>query len=162
MDNRLYQSGYLAIPIKANENNPLFPQPNWMVIENIFGKLTATLPVLGETLCKQSVYKLVFREILLANEELGRAEQMNEIIYENTNQPIPAVISGAFDTHEILKTYINEVNQMLSLFQFRGKLQGFVLEVDETALAAIIESKTPPVIEEEEEEETPTEEPPIE
>ena len=69
MDSRLYSAGYLALPLKANEGHPLNPQPNFMVIENIFGKLTAILPVLGETLCKQSAYKLVFREILSASED---------------------------------------------------------------------------------------------
>lgn len=147
MDNRLYQAGYLAIPLKVNEGHSLSPQPNFMVIENVFGKLTATLPVLGDTLCKQSVYKLVFREILLANEELGRAEQLNEIIYENTNQPIPASISSAFDTYENLKTYINEVNGMLSLFQFRGVLTGFRLIIDEDKVKEIITDLTTPPVE---------------
>lgn len=138
MDSRLYSAGYLAIPLKANENSTLNPQPNWLVIENVFGKLTAALPVLGETLCKQSAYKLVFREILSASEELGRSEQLNEIVYENTNQPIPIQIAGAFDTHENLLLYVTNVNQMLALFQFRGVLQGFQLIVDEVKLNEII------------------------
>lgn len=143
MDSRLYSAGYLAIPLKANENSTLNPQPNWLVIENVFGKLTATLPILGETLCKQSAYKLVFREILAANEELGRAEQLNEIVYENTNQPIPIQIAGAFDTYENLLLYITNVNQMLALFQFRGILQGFQLIVNEDKVNEIITDLTP-------------------
>jgi len=157
MDVRLYQAGYLAIPLKANVLHSLSPQPNFLVIENIFGRANAEIPTMGLTVVANSLYKIVYREILAANEELGRGEEMREIVYETANQYVPMLIVPALSDYEYLTASVENVNTMLSLFQFRGSLAGFQLIVDETALAAIIESKTPPVVEEEEipEEETP-------
>lgn len=138
MDSRLYSAGYLAIPIKANLESSLNPQPNWMVIDNIFGRLEATLPVLGNTVCSQSAYKLSFREILPANEELGRMEEMRELVYENTNQPVPVTIVPALASYQGLQAYTTEVNQLLALFQFRGVLAGFTLEIDTDVLEEIL------------------------
>lgn len=141
MDSRFYSAGYLAIPLEANETTPLFklhPQPNWLVIDNIFGKLETVLPVLGNTICRQTVYKIVYRETLEANEQLGRPKEIREIVYENTNQPIPITIVPAFDSHEALQQYVSQVNELLALFQFRGVLEGFTLKIDESVLTEIL------------------------
>ena len=69
-------SNYLAIPLELNKSLDLKPQPNWLIIDNIFGKQNNILPMLGMTICAQSVYKLSYREILEPNEELGRIEEM--------------------------------------------------------------------------------------
>lgn len=142
MDNRLMSANYFAIPLEINEDSSLFPQPNWLIIDNIFGKLTSELPTLGNVICAQSVYKLVYREILPANTDLGRVEEMREVIYENQNQPIPISVVPYFSTYEILKTHIDEVNMLLSLFQFRGVLTNFKLKVDENLVDLILSENT--------------------
>lgn len=142
MDNRLMSANYFAIPLEINEDSSLFPQPNWLIIDNIFGKLTSELPTLGNVICAQSVYKLVYREILPANTDLGRVEEMREVIYENQNQPIPISVVPYFSSYEILKTHIDEVNMLLSLFQFRGVLTNFKLKVDENLVDLILSENT--------------------
>lgn len=146
MDSRLYSAGYLAIPLKANEGHSLNPQPNFMVIENIFGRTKAEIPTLGDVVVANSQYKLVHREILEANEELGRGETMREIVYENENQYVPIMIVPALSDYSYLKTAIEQVNGMLSIFQFRGVLQGFQLIIDEEKVDEIIVDLTPVVI----------------
>jgi hypothetical protein len=145
VDNRLTQSQYMAVPLKRNINSTLSPQPNWLVIENIFGKLISNIPSMGETVCAQTIYKIVFREILPAVPEMGKIEEMREIIYEQQNQPIPLTIVPFFSTYETLSQYTTYINTLLGLFQFRGILNGFVLEVDEDMINLILE---PPIVEE--------------
>lgn len=145
MDKRLFQAGYLAIPLKANENSILNPQPNFLVIENIYGTTKAELPTLGSVVVANSVYKLVFREILAENESLGRGEVMREVQYEYENQFVPIVIVPALSDYEYLSQSITQVNQMLSLFQFRGILTGFQLIIDEDKINEIIVTITPPI-----------------
>ena len=138
MDSRLYQSSFLAIPLKANEGHSLFPQPNFLVIENIFGRAKAEIPTMGEVVVQNSVYKIVYREILAANEELGRGEEMREIVYESANQYVPVLIVPALSDYGYLSASVEQVNGMLALFQFRGSLAGFQLTVDEDKLEEII------------------------
>lgn len=140
MDNRLFSSNYIAIPLLANENLVLSPQPNWIVIDNIFGKLTQNLPELGETICSQSIYKIVYREILPENVELGRTEEMREIIYEQQNQAIPINVISYFSSHQSVSEHITEINYLLSLFHFRGVLSEFNLIIDEVKLNEILNS----------------------
>ena len=138
MDNRLMSSNYFAIPLEINENSTLSPQPNWMIIDNIFGKVNAELPTLGNVVCAQSVYKLTFREILQSSEELGRSEEMREIVYEYANQAIPISVLPYFSSYESLSANLTEVNMLLNLFQFRGVLSNFKLKVDEVLLEEIL------------------------
>jgi hypothetical protein len=145
IDNRLTTSSYISIPLKKIEACTLNPQPNWLVIENIFGKEIVNLPYLGTTVCAQSVYKLVFREILPARPDLLRIEEMRELIYENTNQNIPLSIIPALSSHQTVYDNIASINYLLNFFEFRGVLEQFKLEADEVVLLDII---TPPVQEE--------------
>ena len=138
MENQLFQSGYLSIPLKINENLTLNPQPNWMIIENVFGKVTTTLPMLGTVICSQSTYKLVYREMLEESIELNRPKEMREVIYEYQNQSIPVDFVPYFSSHQKLNEHIVEVNQLLSLFNFRGILANFQLEIDQDKLIEII------------------------
>lgn len=138
MDSRLYQSSFLAIPLKANEGHSLFPQPNFLVIENIFGRAKAEIPTMGEVVVQNSVYKIVYREILAANEELGGGEEMREIVYESANQAVPILIVPALSDYSYLTASVEQVNAMLSLFRFRGSLAGFQLIVDEDKVEEII------------------------
>lgn len=143
MDVRLYQAGYLAIPLKANEEHSLSPQPNFLVIENIFGRAKAEIPTMGNVVVANSLYKIVYREILAANEELGRVEEMREVVYETANQYVPMLIVPALSDYGYLTASVENVNAMLSLFQFRGSLAGFQLVVDEDVVAEIIADNTP-------------------
>lgn len=138
MDKRLYSAPYLAIPLTQNTNSTLSPQPNFLVIENIFGRMEAEIPTMGTMVCANSMYKLVYREILPANEQLGRVEEMREIVYEAANQAVPMLIVPALSDYNYLLAGIANVNQMLQLFQFRGVLQGFQLSVDATVLNEIL------------------------
>lgn len=138
MDKRLMSANYFAIPLENNANSALSPQPNWLIIENVFGKLTTQLPMLGEVVCAQSTYKLTFREILLEDTTLNRSETMREIIYEYDNQPIPVNVVPYFSSYESLSSNLSEVNLLLNLFKFRGVLTDFKLKVDEVKLEEIL------------------------
>lgn len=138
MDKRLMSANYFAIPLENNANSTLSPQPNWLIIENVFGKLTTQLPMLGEVVCAQSTYKLTFREILLEDTTLNRPETMREIIYEYDNQPIPVNVVPYFSSYESLSSNLSEVNMLLNLFKFRGVLTDFKLKVDEVKLEEIL------------------------
>lgn len=138
MDARLYQAGYLAIPLQHNEGHTLNPQPNFLVIENIYGTTKAELPTLGGVVVANSTYKLVYREILEASKELGRNEEMREIVYENTSQFIPITLVPALSDYEYLSQAVEQVNTMLALFQFRGMLAGFQLIIDEEVINEIL------------------------
>lgn len=139
MDNRLTQAGIIAIPIKENKGNKLYPQPNWLVIDNLFGVTKAEIPSMGEVICQNSFYKIAHREIL--PEEFGRTEQMTERIFEQENQPVPVGLLPSLFSHERINQNIDAINQMLSLFTFRGILSGFVLEIDSEVLSEILENK---------------------
>lgn len=146
MDKKLYQTGQVAIPLLANQNSTLNPQPNFLVVEDIRGKNKVELPVLGDTICKIAQYKIVYREILPASVELNRMEEVREIIYEQAYQPVPTSIVEPLTDYSFLINKVNEVNYMLGLFQFRGALQGFQLVIDVNKLQEIIDVENPPVV----------------
>lgn len=142
MDSRLYQAEYLGIPLKHNDGHALNPQPNFLIIEQIQGRLKAEIPTMGEVVAANSNYKIVYREILEANQELGRGEEIREILYERATQAVPMIIVPALSDYEYLIQAIPQVNEMLSLFQFRGVLAGFQLIIDEDKMSEIIVSTT--------------------
>jgi hypothetical protein len=144
IDKRLIESGYISIPLKKNDTTQLNPQPNWFIIEDVFGKKLENLPVLGETVCGHSSYKIVFREILPESIELGRNEDVREVPFEKGYQMLPLNIIPALATHETLYQYRAQVNYLFSLFQFRGVLEGFKLEIDEILLLDIITPEPTP------------------
>ena len=102
--------------------------------------------MLGDTICAQSVYKIVFREILPYSPELNRNEEMREIVYEHQNQPIPLNIVPAFSSYELLLQNKDQINLLLSLFQFRGLLQGFQLIIDEDKVNEILTPEPTPEV----------------
>lgn len=146
MDKRLYQSGHIAIPLLANQNSTLNPQPNFLIVEDIRGKNKVELPVLGDTICKIAQYKIVYREILPASVELNRMEEVREILYEQAYQAVPTSIVEPLTDYTFLINKVNEVNYMLGLFQFRGALQGFQLIIDTDKLQDIIDTENTPVV----------------
>ncbi len=140
MDNRLFSASHLAIPLLNTGTQPVTPAPNFLVINRLGSRIKATLPVLGETVCAMSNYKIVTREILAANPSLARVEEMREIVWEQANQPVPASIYEALSDHSALLAQAANVNFMLGLFSFRGSLEGLQLVIDEVALADILNS----------------------
>ena len=109
------------------------------MIDNLFGVTKAEIPSMGEVICQNSFYKIAYREIL--PEQFGRPEQMMERIFEEDNQPVPVDLLPYLFSHERLLKNLESVNQMLSLFTFRGILSGFVLEIDSKVLSEILENK---------------------
>ena len=145
MDKRLIQAGYIAIPILPTEGHILNPQPNFIVIEDLGGKPTKVeLPVIGDTLCISSNYKIVYREIL--PNELGRAEEIREFKMESSQQFVPKSAFNALSDYDTLKENVAMVNQLLALFQFRGIMKNLQLVIDEITLDDIIETVNAPVI----------------
>lgn len=136
IDSRLYSAGIIAIPLEKNVDNTLNPQPDWLVITNMFGKTEEEIPDLGILPCVISEYKIVYREILPS--VLNRPEILSEIVYEHENQAVPISISSALYYHQTIFDNLSTINMMLSKFQFRGILEGFVLKVDETVLNELI------------------------
>lgn len=135
MDKRLTQAGIIAVPLQQ-VGTGLNPKPNFLIIDNIFDVIQAEIPTMGIVTCMNSMYKLVYREIL--PEGLGRRNEMREIPFEAENQPIPIQIVPALSTHATVAANLPTINAMLSLFQFRGVLSSLTLVIDETKLNQII------------------------
>lgn len=146
MDNRLLQKGVIInIPLKQM-GDITKPNPNFLIIENQFGKLIDYSPniqtgVYELTECVNSIYKIVFKEILPANTYFP--EEVSEKIFINTeNLSLPVSLLPYIFSYQSLKDNIQIVNMALSHFVFRGSLQGLILEVDEDMLDEIIANET--------------------
>jgi hypothetical protein len=150
MNNLLYQAGIIAIPLKSNENISLFPQPNYIVFDAQFGKTTTLSPnlmtgQLEETDCVQTVYKIVYREILEATED--KPEEYIERPYiPSENLSIPVNVLPLIFSHQRIKENINIVNMALSMFKFRGILSNFNLIVDEDKIDEILGIEAPEIV----------------
>ncbi len=136
MDSRLLNAGIIAIPLKENTESKLFPQPNFLIINSLYGKTYAEIPDLGSVLCANTEYKIVYREIL--PNELGREEEVTERVLEHENQPVPTFIVSALYEYKTISENLETINMLLSKFQFRGSLKGFVLEVDKDVLSKLV------------------------
>ncbi|MDI9872185.1 hypothetical protein [Flectobacillus roseus] len=153
MDNRLYEAGIIAIPVRPMEG---FFSPNYLVFDSIGGKTIAQSPNLetGEmevAECLNMRYRLIYREILQASN--GKAEEFEERILLSTQTlDTPVDLVPLFFTHKRLNENLLVINKALSLFQFRGILQGFSLSVDEIILAEIINQNSTELSEDEKEE----------
>ena len=137
MNTKLYQARFIAIPLKQQEGIPL--SPNFMIVENIFDKVQADIPTIGIMDCMNSSYKIVYREILPATET--KSEDFREVLLEQANQAIPIDLIPAFGSYERLLASKEQVDSMLSLFSFRGVLEGFIPIIDELVLHDIIENE---------------------
>lgn len=141
MEKVLYQAGIIAIPLEITSNE-VKPFPNFLVIEQQFGKINAMSPdlqtgILQNTNCVNSIYKLVFREIL--EESILFQKEFAEKIFINLeNLPLPISLLPCIFSHQSIKDNISIVNLALSQFQFRGSLFGLILKVDENVLDEII------------------------
>ena len=145
MDKRLYQAGIIAIPLKKI-GDITKPNPNFFVIENQFGISKNLSPNLqtGEYQlddCITSLYKLVYREILPEN-SLFQEEFSEKIFISPENLALPVDLLPLVCTHQRIKDNLETVNLALSHFQFRGSLEGLLLEIDEDTLDEILANET--------------------
>lgn len=129
----LFNAGKIAIPLKKQETSSLNPQPNFLIIENIFDysvqKIYNLKGELEDTECMNSYMKLVYREVLPAED--GKMEEIREVLLDNIgNIYIPEDYVGVFKNHQRMIQYAEVLNTFLPFFNFRGILKGFKLEYD--------------------------------
>lgn len=127
------RSQYTAIPLKRNEDSELNPQPNFLVIDNVFNIRTApvTLPdgSTVETECQTIAMRIVYRENLPEVE--GKEASFREVVFdEPDNVDIPYLYLLQVRNQAALVENEETVNLWLSLFQFRGCLEGFQMVFD--------------------------------
>lgn len=128
-----FNAGKIAIPLKHQESSTLNPQPNFLIIENIFDyskqKIYNLQGELEEMEVMNSYMKLVYREIL--PEENGKGQEIREVLLDNVgNIYIPEDYVGVFKNHQRMIEYEQLLNTFLPMFKFRGCLKGFKLEYD--------------------------------
>ena len=141
IDKRLYQAGIIAIPLKQI-GDITKPNVNFFIIENQFGIIKSMSPNLetGEYQlddCITSIYKLVFREILVES-SLFQEEFSEKTFISPENLALPVDLLPFVCTHQRIKDNLQTVNLALSHFQFRGSLLGLQLEIDEDILDEIL------------------------
>lgn len=131
LDLLTFNAGKIAIPLKKQEDSVLNPQPNFLIIENIFDyskqKVYNLQGKLEEMEVMNSYMKLVYREIL--PEENGKGQEMREVLLDNVgNIYIPEDYVMVFKNHERMIQHEQVLNTFLPMFRFRGCLKGFKLE----------------------------------
>lgn len=132
---KLFSAGKIALPLKTQTGSTLNPQPNFLIIENIFDysvqKIYNIQGELEDTECMNSFMKLVYREIL--PNENGKAEEIREVLLDNIgNIYIPEDYVGVFKNHQRMIEHAQVINAFLPMFKFRGILKNFKLEYDPT------------------------------
>lgn len=141
--NTLTQAGIIAIPLKnKSESNLGTLHPNFIVFDAQFGKTKTLSPniqtgVLEEVDCVQTVYKIVYREILEQTDSKPE-EFIERVLLPSENLAIPISMLPIIFTYQSIKDNLSIVNLALSRFQFRGVLSNLVLEVDEDKLDEIL------------------------
>lgn len=138
---KLTQAEIIAIPIEFVEG--LMPSPNFLVFSAQFGKIKAPFQNLQtgeiqETDCVTTVYKIVNREFLEANEFHPNREMIERSLLPEENLNIPVDLLPLFFSYERIKANIQIVNLALSKFTFRGSLSTLTLKVDELVLDELI------------------------
>lgn len=133
MQIRLFEAEKIAIPLKRQNDCPLNPEPNFLVIHSIFDHIKAPFPTpSGEFIevdCLNSFMTLEYREILPAKN--GKSEEIRKILMDNIgNMPIPEDFYLVFKNHERLIENEALINTYLPMFNFRGILEGYKLEYD--------------------------------
>lgn len=146
----LFRANVIAIPLKTQEGFPLNPQPNFLVIDNIFSTSKERVyninGELEEMICMNSLMKLVYREIL--PEENGKQEMIREVIMDNIgNLFIPMNFVPVLQSHEMMVQQEAVLNSFLPLFKFRGILKGFILKYDKEKSLEFLNYSEEPVVE---------------
>lgn len=142
MNAELYNhAGIIAIPLKRQEDSTLNPQPNFIVIEEISGRvikpfIDSKTGEYKDTPCMAIRHKIVFREVLEATET--KSEDVETRILHTGVDYLPYNYVPLLQSHQFVAENIAHVNAILSLFSFRGVLSGFKLEVDTNIIDEII------------------------
>jgi hypothetical protein len=144
---RLFDAGKIAIPLKAQPDCPLNPEPNFLIIESIFDAIMAPFPTpTGEFVnveCMNTYMKLVYREIL--PEANGKPADIREVLMDNVgNIAIPDDYVRVFRNHERMVENEELINTFLPMFNFRGVLAGYKLEFDANRSQAYLNLKAMP------------------
>lgn len=143
IDIRLIHAGIVAIPLKYKESSNLgILHPNYIVFDSQFGKSKSLSPnlqtgVLKEVDAVNTVYKIVYREVLEATENKPE-EFIERILIPSESLDIPVSMLPIIFTYQSIKDNLSIVNLALSRFQFRGVLSNLKLEVDENKLDEIL------------------------
>ena len=126
---------FIAVPLKYQEESTLNPQPNFLVIEKVFGfqKVPLMQPTGVEELieCQNTLMKLVYREILpktSSKEEIVREIVMDEI----GNIFLPFIYIPSLRNQLALSQNKPLIDTWMTMFSFRGVLEGFKVEYDVT------------------------------
>lgn len=136
MENRLYRAGIIAIPLLSNIYNA-----NFLVIDRLLGKTLTRLPNSNNISDAVMIsYRIVNREILQST--MGKQEELIEReLIPSEVLPIPIDILPKIFSFERIKNNIEDVNYLLSLFSFRGILEGLILQVDLENVNLILSSE---------------------
>ena len=126
---------FIAIPLKQQEDSLLNPQPNFLVIDKVFGYNTVPLKQPDGTTalveCQNTLMRLVYREILEEDDE--REEMIREIIMDEIgNIHLPFVYIPKVRNHESLIQNEDFVNHWMTMFSFRGVLENHSIQYDKT------------------------------
>lgn len=127
------KSQFTAIPLLKNEDSTLNPQPNFLVIDNIFDFKTIPFQYPDGTITDTEVatvsMRIVYRENLPAVD--GKEKSYREVVFdEPDNVQVPYL--QMLQARNQLALIENEdmVNYWLSMFSFRGCLEGFDMIYD--------------------------------
>lgn len=132
MTNEINKGGIVAIPLKPREGFAL--SPNYFVIESMQGKVV--LPVNPVTMqevqtdCTLITYRIVFREILEEDIELGKPQELEDVVLRNGSLQMPIEYVPMLFSLERVYQNLEAINYALSKFTFRGILSGFELEIE--------------------------------
>ena len=124
---------FIAIPLKYQEDSLLNPQPNFLIIERVFDYRVVPMkqPNGTETPmeCQNTIMKLVYREILPKID--NREEMIREIVMDDIgNIYLPFIYISKVRSHQALIDNELFINNWMTMFSFRGVLEGFKVEYD--------------------------------
>ncbi len=150
MDNRLLQAGIIAIPIKPKPESELKPMPTHIVFNEQSGRydfpqINFTTGQIEQMDCVKTTYSIVARSILYPTESRPQETYIERVLQPSEDLYVPVDLLTTFFSYERIKANVGLINTVLSLFVFRGDLEGFVMEVDEGAVDEILSPPVTPV-----------------
>ena len=136
---QLFQAPILAIPLKHQPNSKVYPQPNFLIVDNIFDRQKANFPDgkggVKEITCSNTALKLVYRNII--ESEDGSYSKIETLQYNLNgsigffNQLISKTLADVVDEgHEEMIANAEIINTYLPMLRFEGFLSDFTLEYD--------------------------------
>lgn len=136
---QLFQAPILAIPLKNQPSSKLYPQPNFLIVDNIFDRQKANFPDgkggVKEVTCSNTALRLVYRNLVQGEE--GSFSRMEVLQYNAKgsrdffNQLISKTLADVVDEgHEEMIANAEIINTYLPMLKFDGYLSDFTLEYD--------------------------------